>query len=180
MKKVPFTALLVGLILLGGVAMAQTWTNNATSDPTASHSVQVILPTVLAMALVGDGSTSTTASDVVFTLTASNFMTAMGTTIKPDANNFQDLQAYTNAVNGATITTTVTDPVNNADTQAVLGNISVDANGTWTPLASDVTLSVARGAIRTVLGHDDFQFHVDPALQPGNYTYTVLYTMTAN
>jgi len=173
---------IISLLLVGGAAMAQTVDGGFTAPSTSNvyaasvnHQLVVHLPYVVALNIVGDGSST----DLTFNPSASDFYNnAQGSlTIKPVASGFSKLQAFTNDPANAALTVGATAATGNPSSSAtVLTDVEV---GTTSLTSFTDTVHPADG-LKTVFSRSDVTLNLNGDEVPGDYTYTVTYTLTAN
>ena len=169
MLKARFIPVILGLVLFGGAALAQTEVD--TTAASVDHQIKVHLPTVVALSITKDGSTS----DLSFTVTASQYYSNIGAPIAPDATGFNHLTAFTNDASGAELSVGVVDSAGTAASAAVLDAVTLDGGN-----ISAYTDSVAAGPPQTILSRNDYALTLTGSETPGDWTYTVTYTLTAN
>lgn len=180
MRKALLLTVAAALLGFVGTAMAQAYWNFTTS---AQNNVIVSVPTVLAMHITGNAGGSTA---VVLSPTASDIANATsGSTFNTNTGGFQALIAFTNAKNGATITTSTTDQTGSADSASVLSDLYVTQVGNTGAqgLSGSATFLVSRGAPQTILDATSFSLALYPSPLPtpaAGFTYLITYTMAAN
>jgi hypothetical protein len=161
----------------GGMASPTTNTYAAT----ASHQVEIDLPTVVALEMNG----GTANSDLVFKPSASdvyNNIGASATPILPDASGeFQSLMAYTNDPSGAALTIKVSANGGNPDTSdTLLNDVSVNtATGVVALTGLAQTIMPSAGPV-TVFDRNQVSLKLSGTETPGTWIYDITYTLTAN
>ena len=180
MKKVLVLLATASVLAFVGSAMAQGLdggqaapTSSASYAATASHDVVVNLPYVVALDVVGDGSSTTLTFDASNS-DIYNAATGNPAPIDPMSGGFQSLKGFTNA-STAHLTVTYAADSNNPTTN-VLSDVKV--NGTaLTGFTADVTRN---DGYKTIFDRTMVKLNLTGTELPGSYTYTVTYTLTAN
>ncbi len=120
MLKARFIPVILGLVLFGGAALAQTEVD--TTAASVDHQIKVHLPTVVALSITKDGSTS----DLSFTVTASQYYSNIGAPIAPDATGFNHLRPSRTTRPVAELSVGVVDSAGTAASAAVLDAVTLD------------------------------------------------------
>lgn len=166
---------IIGLVLVGGAAMAQSSDVAKGGPAQAGNQLIINLPTVVALHIIGTGGND----DITFTPSETAIYNAVSTptTIGPTSTGFQEIRAFTNSDGGAgfAISTSVnTAGTTGSDPTGVLAAVTIGGSA-----FAGYTAHIARGADTAVFTSSDLKLALDGTLKPGDYTYDVTYTLTA-
>lgn len=160
----------LAVALFAGLASAQSISTTAAS---VNNQLFVNLPTVVALRLNGDG----TSSDVTFNVDAATYYgnAVNGTTINPANSGFTSLDAFSNDANGAELTVGLqTPPAAGSDAASVFDAVQLDGGA-----VTSFSRTLGVGMHLAVISRNDFSLHLTGSEPTGNYTYTLVYTLTA-
>lgn len=184
MKKIAFTALVtVALVSIGSV-FAQS------AD---QHEVEITIPQLLVLQIVDAAGNVVADPTVVFDIDPTAYLTVAegptATEFVPTSSNFTDVRVLTNnaawSVDLAASALTFTPVVaGNASAGLGLADIRVVDSGGVTMFALDASGDIASGPATTGwqslgFGGSSFRLDLDGDEEPGTYTWTITYTVSA-
>ncbi len=185
MKRIAVTALASLALLSFGAAFAQI------SD---SHDLDITIPQLLMLQIVDAAGDVVAAPSVAFNITPAQYLTVAegptATTFIPTSSNFTDVRVLTNnaawsvamSASALGFTPVVT---GSAAAGLDLGDIHVVDGSDATIFVLDTTNDIASGSAATTgwqslgFGGSSFRLDLDGDEEPGDYSWTITYTVSA-